>query len=329
MLSYCALLLAAASLLAPAVACCAVPATTIEGPEKDDKGILTYTVTSEYLKGENPVQILLPKKLEEGARYPVLYILPVTPGPVSEYGSGILEAWKLDVANQYGLICVYPSFDSCPWYADHPWDSQVRQESYLLKVVLPLVESKTPALAEPRGRLLIGFSKSGWGAFSLLLRHPELFGRAAAWDAPLMQPTPDRFNMADVFPSPAAFEPYRIPALLEKRAGLLRPGPPRLTLLGFGNFKVPTQQAHEKMVELGIPHNFDNSIKLPHDWHSGWFAEAVKYLMMPDPGAAPPPAKTPEPAKPSEPAKTPKPALGFSHVFPDLPSPIALPGRAW
>jgi hypothetical protein len=83
------------------------------------------------------------------------------------------------------------------------------------------------------------------------------------------------------------------------------------------------------MVELGIPHNFDNSIKLPHDWHSGWFAEAVKYLMMPDPGAAPPPAKTPEPAKPSEPAKTPKPALGFSHVFPDLPSPIALPGRAW
>ena len=51
----------------------------------------------------------------------------------------------------------------------------------------------------------IGFSKSGWGAFSLLLRHPEVFGRAAAWDAPLMLEQPNRYGMGAVFGSQENF----------------------------------------------------------------------------------------------------------------------------
>ena len=33
---------------------------------------------------------------------------------------------------------------------------------------------------------LLGFSKSGWGSFSLLLRNEKVFTRAALWDAPTM-----------------------------------------------------------------------------------------------------------------------------------------------
>ena len=33
---------------------------------------------------------------------------------------------------------------------------------------------------------MLGFSKSGWGACTLLLRNKELFGYAAAWDVPFM-----------------------------------------------------------------------------------------------------------------------------------------------
>ena len=49
------------------------------------------------------------------------------------------------------------------------------------------IEQHYPARADRDGRLLVGFSKSGWGAYSLLLRHPDRFGKAAAWDAPLME----------------------------------------------------------------------------------------------------------------------------------------------
>ena len=72
----------------------------------------------------------------------------------------------------------------------------LHQEKYLLEDVLPLVEGSYPVETGPDGRLLVGFSKSGWGAWSLLLRHPGVFGKAAAWDAPLMQDAPDRFGMS-------------------------------------------------------------------------------------------------------------------------------------
>ena len=90
-----------------------------------------------------------------------------------------------------------PTFSHLPWYADHPTDPDIRQESYLLEVVIPFIEANYPARADRRGRLLLGFSKSGWGAYSLLLRHPDVFGKAAAWDAPLMMSEPGKYGSGD------------------------------------------------------------------------------------------------------------------------------------
>lgn len=264
---------------------CPTPAeTTVSGPQRSGEGLLAYTVTSEFLAGPNEVEVLLPDKMEAGKQHPVLYILPVNPGTRGPWGSGILEARRQDVHNKHGLVCVAPAFDSWPWYADHPTDPKIRQESYLLKVVLPLVEERHPVLKEPRGRLLVGFSKSGWGAFSLLLRNPDVFGRAAAWDAPLMEQAPKKYEMGGVFATQENFERYKITALLEQKAALLKAGPPRLALLGYGNFREQTEQAHARMLALGIPHVYENAAKRKHDWHSGWFADAVRLLMQDEPG---------------------------------------------
>jgi len=256
----------------------ALAQTKVEGPTARD-GILTYTVTSEYLKGPNAVEVLLPAPLETGKRYPVLYILPVERGAGGRWGSGIREARRTNVHNSCGLICVAPAFDSTPWYADHPTDPTLRHESYLLKVVLPLIEGRHPVLARPQGRLLIGFSKSGWGAFSLLLRHPDVFGRAASWDAPMMEQAPRKYGMAANFGTQENFEHYRITALVERRAGLLRQNPARLVLMGYGNFRSQTEAMHRKMLALGIPHVYDNATERRHHWESGWFAGAVRRLM--------------------------------------------------
>lgn len=278
-----------AAILAAAGGTCPAAEPAVEGPESTAEGLLVYTVTSEYLKGPNVVEVLLPDRMEPGRRYPVLYILPVEPGTGGRYGSGILEAKRTDVHNRHGLICVAPAFDSLPWYADHPTDPKIRQESYLLKVVLPLVEERHPALKEPGGRLLIGFSKSGWGAFSLLLRHPDVFGKAAAWDAPLMEEQPKRAGMLSVFGTEENFAQYRITSLLEARAPLLRRGPPRFVLGGYSGFRNDTDQAHARMQALGIPHVFDNTTERAHEWHSGWFAETVARLVaLPEDGPAAP-----------------------------------------
>lgn len=253
-----------------------------EGPVRDASGISAYTLSSPYQRGPNQIQFLLPDRMEKDKRYPVLYILPVYAGGAPK-ASGIHEAKRLNLHNLHGVICVAPTFDSIPWYADHPSDPQVRQERYMLDVVVPFVERTFPALREPRGRLLVGFSKSGWGAFSLLLRHPDVFGRAAAWDAPLMLQKPGLYETPKVFATQENFDKYKITSLLERRAGLLAKEPARLVLLGYGGF-TDDEPLHAKLSALGILHYYDRATKRAHAWDSGWLGPAVEVLLRPEMG---------------------------------------------
>src|SRR5262249_5881390 len=130
----------------------------------------------------------------------------------------------------------------------------IQQESYFLKVVVPFVEKTYPVKTEARGRLLLGFSKSGWGAFSLLLRHPETFGKAAAWDAPMTMERP-MYGMAEIVGTPENFANYRIPALLEKRAARFQQDK-RLALVGYASFREHHVALHDLMDRLKIPHEY-------------------------------------------------------------------------
>ena len=171
-----------------------------------------------------------------------------------------------------------PTFSHLPCYADHPTNKDIRQEAYFLKVVLPFVEKTYPVQARADGRLLLGFSKWGWGAYSLLLRHPKSFAKAAAWDAPLMMEQPNRFGMGGIFGTQENFQQYQISKLLERRADELR-GRKRLILLGYGNFREHHQKAHAVMEKLKIDHEYRDGPVRKHEWGSGWLPEAVKMLM--------------------------------------------------
>ena len=111
------------------------------------------------------------------------------------------------------IIFVFPTFSDLPWYADHPTNPAIRQEMYFMKVVVPFVEASYPASDE---RLLLGFSKSGWGAWALLLRHPDVFRRAAAWDAPLMMEQVGKYGTSGIFGTQKNFEQYRPADLLRE-----------------------------------------------------------------------------------------------------------------
>ena len=257
-----------------------VPAE-ISSAERDSDGYLIHRVRSAYQSGQTLIKVLLPDRMETGKQYPVLYVLPVEAGDGKHWGDGLLEVKTHDLHNKHRLICVFPTFSHLPWYADHPADPEIRQESYLLKVVLPFVDRTYPAVGKPEGRLLLGFSKSGWGAFSLLLRNPHLFANAAAWDAPLNEERPNRYGMGPIFGSQENFEDYRIAALLEDRAGQLRQQQQRLVLLGYDNFRSHHLVIHDRMLALKIPHDYRDGPKRKHQWHSGWVAEAVGLLASP------------------------------------------------
>jgi S-formylglutathione hydrolase FrmB len=126
--------------------------------------------------------------------------------------------------------------------------------------------------------MLVGFSKSGWGAWSLLLRHPDLFGRAAAWDAPLMMQRLGRYGTRPIFGSRENFERYRLTDLIRRRRDGLR-GRTRLILTGYGNFRSEHQRAHALLEQLQIPHRYQDGPWREHHWESGWLAGTVAQLL--------------------------------------------------
>ncbi|MEZ6057016.1 MAG: alpha/beta hydrolase-fold protein [Planctomycetaceae bacterium] len=254
----------------------------VSAGKADPQGVIVHQVESSYQAGTTDIRVLLPPQPVVGKRYPVIYLLPVEAGRESRYGDGMTEVLKQQLHHRHDAIFVAPSFSQLPWYADHPTEPAIRQESYFLDVVIPYIERTYPASAQGSDRLLVGFSKSGWGAWTLLLRHPETFGRAVAWDAPLMMPDLGLYGNKPIFATSDNFQKYRVTDLLKKRAELLKKtsqDSPRLILAGYGNFQKHHEQAHDLLEELEIPHVELTTPPRPHNWHSGWLPEALPHLL--------------------------------------------------
>lgn len=246
-----------------------------------EEGAYVHTVVSPYQGGPTEIRVLTPDAPAPGARYPVVYVLPVEAGRAHHYGDGLREVQRHDLANRLHAIFVAPTFAQLPWYADHPTDPAVRQEGYFLEVVVPFVEGRYPARSGPEGRLLLGFSKSGWGAWTLLLRHPDRFGKAAAWDAPLLLDKPGAYGSEPIFGTRENFEAYQVTKLLGQRAPELRDRE-RLILLGSSNFREQHEATHEMLLGLRIPHVYVDGPLRKHTWESGWVPDAAARLLSAD-----------------------------------------------
>ncbi len=254
---------------------------------KDSNGFLIHEVKSPYQAGTTKVRVLLPDKAplvnaagSNASDKPtkVIYVLPVEAASEARYGDGLEEIKKRELHKKFGAVFVGPTFSHLPWYADHPMNPEIRQESHFINVVVPYIDKTYQPRADADHRYLLGFSKSGWGAWSLLLRRPDLFYKAAAWDAPMMMDKPGEYGSGNIFGAADNFEKYRISRLLERRGDALGTEK-RLLLLGYGNFRSQHEAAHELLDKLSIPHEYRDGPARKHDWHSGWVAEAVELLL--------------------------------------------------
>jgi len=253
----------------------------------DSDGFQLHNIQSPYQGGATTLRVLLPSPTQDaapGGVLPVVYMLPVEAGRYQFFGDGLLEAKKHDLHNKHRVIFAAPSFSALPWYADHPDNAARRQESYFLKVILPAVEKHYPAMQSPQGRLLLGYSKSGWGAWTLLLRNPELFSRAVAWDTPLMMQDRTKFGAGYYFASQPHFEEYQISRLLAAAGDAFR-AEPRLISVASKMFLQHHQQAASLLQQQRLSFIHRNGPHLRHHWHSGWVAPALELLLQDKPAA--------------------------------------------
>lgn len=250
-------------------------------------GFVAHKLESPHQGGETTLRVLLPDTIEVGKRYPVLYVLPVHEEGLFRHGDGLEEVRKAGFHNSSQLICVSPSFTSKPWFADHDLNPKKQDESHLLKTVIPFVESHYPVQASLEGRLLLGFSKSGWGAITLLLRHPKTFFKAVGWDTGIRVDTgpieeSDRAErIAREWGTPENFERYRMSSLI-KTEGMKLGSEARLFYYNVEGRRGPGGAIiHRLLVESGIPHRYLYEPERVHRWDSGWLPKAIRFLVNP------------------------------------------------
>jgi hypothetical protein len=244
----------------------------------------SYVVSSTNQAYDLPLRVLLPDNLETIESPRVLYVLPAYPNIRFKIGDGLLMVEHENLHNKYGLIAVAPAFSDWPWYANHPKDPTLQQETYFVKEIVPFIDKLYPKAS--KARLLLGMSKSGNGAFQMLLRHPDVFRAAAIFDSPLMYDSATQFETAAIYGDNTNFVAnYCIPQLLRERADLFRGKPARFAMFGYCLFGGPhpkfgphLEQAHALLKSLGIRHIYDEGTCRDHRWDSGWLEEAVAAL---------------------------------------------------
>lgn len=95
----------------------ALGAPMVEGSDahRGSHGILVHTVNSPYQSGQTEIRVLAPDHIEDGKRYPVVYVVPVESGRGSRFGDRLLEVQKHDLQNKHRAIFVAPTFSDLPW----------------------------------------------------------------------------------------------------------------------------------------------------------------------------------------------------------------------
>jgi len=260
----------------------------VSEPVVADDGVIWYEATSSFNGPDaTTLRVLSPAQPAPGMSRRFIYVLPAIAHVdlESEFGDGLEALRALNVHNDYNACIIAPSFLAEPWYADHASDPDRRYESFMIQDLVPWVRANL-SVTGVEEHWLLGFSKSGYGAVTLLLRHPTVFDAAAAWDFPADEPDAFGHQMLDNYGSDENFQAnYRLtndfiagrrePFRTERRLWLsddhvtYRDAPTyRNDVLAFAS----RLQANEVLFLL------EGGETRIHTWSSGWVGEAVAGL---------------------------------------------------
>jgi glucose/arabinose dehydrogenase/S-formylglutathione hydrolase FrmB len=255
---------------------------TVSGPTVDANNVKSYIVTSVY-QGSQPmtVRVLEPTNPAPGKPRRLLYVLPVQAGVTdlsSTWSDGLEELRLLDVQDRFNMTLIAPSFSYEPWYGDNVLDPSERMESFIINDLVPWGDMFVQGADLPQ-RFLIGFSKSGNGALFLILRHPDVFSEAAAWDSPAQLSDLSTYSALPVnFGTQENFNLYNIPSLVTSNAQAFTQQN-RLWISGDqAAWTADMDQLHDQLTAAGIPHTWVAGGVRVHSWSSGWLDGAVTAL---------------------------------------------------
>jgi S-formylglutathione hydrolase FrmB len=300
-------LLASAWGAAPATASLGPEELELTGTQRLGERLLELSFKTPAVSEETRVRILLPGGYEADPRrrYPVLYLLH---GAQDDQSAWTEKGDAERITAGWPLIVVMPASGTGGGYADWYNDGAggpPMWETYHLDQLLPWIDSHFRTVAAREGRAVAGLSMGGYGTMHYAAREPDLFAAAASFSGAVdsnsvfVQPLtgtegPSQGRAPGAVFGPRATEevrwrghnPWDLAANLDGleltlRTGNGMPGGPG------GDTGDPVESEvheeslslHRRLLELGIPHLWDDYGPGGHDWYY-WNRDLD--LLMPD-----------------------------------------------
>lgn len=121
------------------------------------------------------------EKVNETRRYPVIYLLH---GLTGNYANWTERTKLSDYSSNYSVILVTPEGEN-GWYTDGITNENDKYESYIIKELIPEVDTKFRTLADRKNRAIGGLSMGGYGAIKFGLKYPDMFVIAGSFSGAL------------------------------------------------------------------------------------------------------------------------------------------------
>ena len=156
----------------------AVIASAVVAANAKPASVETIQFQSKLVNTTLPYNVILPPGYRASAttRYPVLYLLHGWDG---HYTDWLTRTNVADYAAQYRMIIVMPEGNDS-WYVDGAAGINDKYESYILKELMPDVDTRYRTIQSRYGRAVAGLSMGGYGAIKLGLKYPATFAFAGS-----------------------------------------------------------------------------------------------------------------------------------------------------
>jgi hypothetical protein len=247
----------------------------------DAQGVTSYDVLSAndgY--GPQTVRVLAPTNPAAGVAHNFVIVLPVQYGELNTFGDGLTTLQGLDDEDKYNVTIIEPSFAIDSWYADNPNDPQLHYETFMTQELVPWIKQNL-AISGHEQIWLLGFSKSGNGDQDLILKHPDLFTLAAAWDLPADMSTYDGLGSdpAANYGTDANYQAnYRLTtAFVDAHKGPFLSNN-RIWIGGYNLYQTDDSDYNALLTSEQIVHSSLMQSYMAHSWDTGWVPAAMAAL---------------------------------------------------
>lgn len=226
-------------------------------------------IPSAAMKKVYKAVVVLPASYSKSkAAYPVLYLLH---GGFGHYRDWLVKtpdtALLQNLSDQYNLIIVLPEGELFSYYIDSPLDKGSQFESYIIKDVIPKIDTTYRTNRSSKARTISGLSMGGYGAFYLSARHPELFCAAGSMSGAL---NPDMMgwklppemanNIKSAFAAimgPIESVDYSIYSIISMADVIKKNGTKLIFDCGVDDFLVePNRELHRRLLFNQTPHDY-------------------------------------------------------------------------